>query len=238
MAGARLQADWHKPASDIEDALISAVKLYYDRSPQALGRAADPDHESYEIGALAGVLLDVKGIDWKNDHAKEIALSPASTLLTPLAPAAHVTADAEISRAIARATSAEAAKAQRAMQPLIDGYNDPTIPLFVLPTLDGSYSVERSYQTTLGGHPAEAETGVTTAPTESTPELNIAGASWLRTDDSSACGPSDTPRPIIPLSTVTVTPLTATFAGEQGISGNAPITTTTLNGRTIHCVGN
>ncbi|WP_224771089.1 hypothetical protein [Pseudomonas sp. FEN] len=115
------------------------------------------DHESYALGALAGHLLDRRGVNWLPRVARgEI---PVSILLDSISPLENPP-DESLERRLQAAIAEANRQAAQAFEPFLHRFNDPTGKRLLVPqgAMQGSFGLGNTYR--IAALPEKIETGV------------------------------------------------------------------------------
>ncbi|WP_248804019.1 hypothetical protein [Pseudomonas sp. MWU13-2100] len=115
------------------------------------------DHESYALGALAGHLLDRRGVNWLPRVAR--GEMPVSILLGSVPPLENPP-DESLGRRLRKAIAETNRQAEQAFEPFLQRFNDPTGKHLLVPqgAMQGSFGLGNTYR--IATLPEKIETGV------------------------------------------------------------------------------
>jgi hypothetical protein len=118
----------------------AARKAFLDAEIRPATHPMDAEDELYEIGAVAGLLLDRLGRDWKEPMAQG-SDSPSTVLLKDVEPSPQPEPPQELRQAADSQAQQVNDQLKPAIDPLIAAYKDTSVALLVIPAGTGSVGV-------------------------------------------------------------------------------------------------
>lgn len=146
------------------------------------------DHESYALGALAGHLLDRRGVNWLPRVAR--GEMPVSILLGSVPPRENPP-DAPLGRRLRKAIAEANRQAAQAFEPFLQRFNDPTGKHLLVPqgAMQGSFGLGNSYR--IAALPEKIETEVDARFVLSNGRIELRAATVASRVNKEDCGRED-----------------------------------------------